>query len=80
MPGEVTWLPSESITKHKNIGKDVFFNTWQGTMLTHIQGMNYGYFGTKGVPFDVLKCDAKQWHLSQLVTWYRKMEYWEVIF
>ncbi len=32
--GEVTWLPAESITIHKNTGEGVVFNTRQGTMLT----------------------------------------------
>ncbi len=34
--GEVTWLTPESISMHKNMRKGVFFNTRQGTMLTHV--------------------------------------------
>ncbi len=30
------WLPSESITIHKNIGKGVFFNNGKGTALTSV--------------------------------------------
>ncbi len=51
---------SESITVHKYMGKGMFLNTRQGTVLA------CAILGQKGYIFNVLKCDANHGHLSQL--------------
>ncbi len=61
--GHLTTISIHHRTHTKNTEKGVLFNTRQGTVLTHVLGVNWCYFEIKGIFFYALKCDAKPGHL-----------------